>query len=95
MEITVGQQGSFNVGSDTYPCTVVAVSPSGHKVTVQVDRVTKYRAWPESYGESFERDESGPLKVFTRRSHGRYLQSGTRYTSLSTGGWCAYMDPHF
>lgn len=89
----VGTRGSFSVGSDRYPCTVIAVSPSGYRVTVQEDRVTVYTPFPDCSGDEFERNPQGRTMVFTRRQNGRYRQTGGG--SLSLDGWMAHQDPSF
>lgn len=93
----INQHGSFNVGSDTNPCTVVEVSKSGHRVTVEVD---DFRAGPghDYYGQQnwvCERRVGGARKVFTRRASGHYVAVGCKYSVLSTDGWFAYRDPSF
>lgn len=91
----VGTHGSFGIGSDSYPCTVIAVSPSGHRVTVQEDRVVRYTPFPDSVGVEFERDTNGRTTVFTRRRNGRYREAGANYGGLSLGEWAAHRDPSF
>ena len=91
----IGTRGSSRIGSDTYPCTVIAVSPSGHRITVQQDRVVRYTPFPESRGAEFARNENGETTIFTRRRDGRYRQAGCNYGGLSLGEWAAYRDPSF
>lgn len=94
---TIGTHGSFSVGSDRFPCTVVEVSKSGHRVVVEEDRVTEWEPHPSGYPVSFARREGGPRVTFTRRKNGSYRRAGTNgYGSgVSFGEWGAYHDPHF
>ena len=91
----VGTHGSYSVGSDSYPCTVVEVSKSGHRVVVENDDVTKWTPFPDSHGEEFARREGGSRTVFTRRANGRYRMAGANFGGLSLGGWYAHQDPSF
>lgn len=91
----VGTHGSYSIGSDSYPCTVVAVSPSGHRVTVETDETTKSTPFPDSTGIEFARREGGRRTVFTRRANGRYRMAGANYGSLSLTGWYSHQDPSF
>ena len=92
---TVGTHGSYSVGSDSYPCTVVKVSPSGHQITVETDETTKSTAFPDSTGIEFARREGGERTVFTRRANGRYRMAGANFGGLSLGGWYSHQDPSF
>lgn len=91
----VGTRASYSVGSDRYPCTVIAVSPSGHRITVREVRVTEWTAFPESRGAAFEDDGKGKEMVFTRRANGRYRHAGWKFGGISFGEWGAYQDPSF
>lgn len=44
---TVGMGATYSIGSDSYPCTVVAVSKTGHKITLARD---------DSKGRGYEPD---------------------------------------
>ena len=89
----IGQQGSFTIGTDTYPVTVVEVSKSGHKVTVQTDQTVRFDS--DYQGVEFARDPRGHHHTFTRRQDGRYLLVGKPCGRLHVTGWFSYMDPHF
>ena len=93
--IALGTQGSYSVGSDRYPCTVIAVSPSGHRVTVRDVTVTEWTAYPDSRGVAFEDDGKGRLTTYTRRQDGTYREQGSAYGRLALTGWKAYQDPSF
>ena len=91
----VGTRASYSVGSDRYPCTVVAVSPSGHRITVREVKVTEWTAFPDSHGVAFEDNGQGATRVFTRRANGRYRHAGWSHGGISFGEWGAYQDPSF
>jgi hypothetical protein len=94
----VGTHGSYSVGSDSYPCTVVAVSRSGHQVTVQNDSY-RVSSGSEQTGDvvyEFARNLEGGTQVFTRRANGRYRRAGAKHGSLYLQhGWQAHQDPSF
>ncbi len=92
----VDVHGFYTSGSDRYPCTVVAVSPSGHRVTVEQDDY-KVEADPDGHDQHyvFRRREGGQKRVFTRREDGSYRPVGSRYGRLVLGEWDAHQDPHF
>jgi hypothetical protein len=90
--------GSYGIGSDAYPVTVVEVSPSGHRVVVEQDdfHVVSGSVMDGSAEFGFTRREGGPRRVFTRRADGRYLLVGAKnYGTLSLGEWHADRDPSF
>lgn len=93
--IGVGTPGFFILGSDRYPCTVIAISKTGHRITVQQDEVQRWAPHPDCYGMEFRRNAAGRVTTFTRRRDGRYREQGANYGYLSLGGWSAYSDPHF
>lgn len=91
----VGTPCSYRAGSDVYPATVVAVSPSGHRVTVRNARVTEWTPFPDSRGVRFEPNPNGAVEVYTRRADGRYRPVGCDFGSLSFAGYAAHRDPSF
>jgi len=91
----VGTHGSFSVGSDSYPCTVVEVSKSGHRVVIEQDEVVRSTPFPDSTGIEFARREGGSRTVFTRRANGRYRMAGAKWGGLSLSGWYSHQDPSF
>src|SRR5208282_2445778 len=87
---TVGTHGSYGVGSDAYPLTVVEVSPSGHRVVCEQDEFHVISGSTEDGSAEFgyTRHEGGPRRVFTRRSDGRYRIAGAKnYGGLNLNGW--------
>lgn len=94
---TVGTHVSYQVGSDRYPGTVVAVSKSGRQVQVQKDdfRVVSGSWQGNDAVCEFTRNEKAEILKFTKRSNGSYLRVGGNYCYLSTNGWAAYLNPCF
>ena len=93
----VGMPAYFSIGSDTYPATVVSVSPSGHKVVVQEAkyRRTDSNGYSESQSYIVLADPEGALKTFTRRGDGAYRGAGGKSYRLYIGKYAAYSDPSF
>jgi hypothetical protein len=99
----VGAGVTFNIGSDSYPATVVDVSPSGHRVTITRDRMTPNEGvngiahrWTEA-DATFTVDPDARRQVFTRRATKTgfaWVEKGSKYVYLSPGRSC-YMDPSF
>lgn len=89
--------GYFTSGSDRYPCTVTAVSKSGHTVTVRREeyRVVSGSAHDGSAKYEFTPGTGPGSEVFTRRQDGTYRRKGNSYSVLVLGAWDAYYDPHF
>lgn len=93
----IGTHGASTIGGDAYPVTVVAVSRSGHRVTVQHDRcrVVSGSEYTNDAVYEFERNTGGQTEVFTRRPNGRYRPVGSQCGGLSLNGWVARRDPSF
>jgi hypothetical protein len=70
----VGDAATYSVGSDSYPATVVKVSPSGHRVTLQDD------SWKVTSGSmmdgSADFKSASRLTSVTRRADGKYRLVG-------------------
>ena len=68
----VGDGGTHSPLTDCYPCTVIAVSPSGKTVTVQDDshKVVGGK-WPDLEYE-YARNPEGTIRVAKLRKDGRY-----------------------
>jgi hypothetical protein len=97
----VGDLASFGYGADSYPYTVVAVSPSGHQVTLQSRKAYACKGNNPFEGRQHYmtvEDPNGALEVFTRRKDGRYRPRGSSYRgcpSVGFGHATYYQDPHF
>lgn len=98
----VGDHATYGIGSDAYAVEVIAVSASGHKVTVR-DMTAKL-----VYGSGFSEQQvyehtsnpQGTVREFTRRKGGDvgseiYLLKGSNYGYLSFRRVRSYRDPSF
>src|SRR5262245_51223400 len=85
--VTVGMACTVHIGSDCYGATVVAVSASGHRVTVRREQARR--------GFHIV-DPTGETETFTRRADGRYRRAGSkRGWFLRFGQRVSYRDPSF
>lgn len=78
--VEVGAGATIVSWTDRQACTVIEVSPSGHRVTAQYDTATRTDSNGMSDAQSyeFERNEQGATRVFSRRKNGDYrLVGGT------------------
>jgi hypothetical protein len=75
---TVGTPVTLCYWSDNYPGTVIAVSESGKRITVQEDRATRVddNGMSESQTWEYERDPEGATYVFSQRKNGRWYLVG-------------------
>lgn len=96
----VGMGGTIRYWTDRRAVTVIAVSTSGRKVTVQFDRAT--RTDDNGLGErqtySLERDPKGDTTVFTLRANGQWVRQGDSLkcgSRLTLGIRSEYEDPSF
>lgn len=83
----VGDGAHYSFNGDSYPVTVIAVSPNGARVTVQKDRTARGLT-SVSVGKAritvqrepgralFIPDPKGRKMLFTRRKNGAYRSSG-------------------
>jgi len=90
----VGQPATVCYWSDREPATVIAVSPSGYKVTVQIDKATRIdsNGMSDAQTYEYERDPNGSVMSFHRNKRGNYRRSGT---GLSLGSRRAFRDFSF
>ena len=96
----VGQGATLLLWSDRKPATVVAVSRSGLKVTVQEDRATRTdeNGMSESQSYTYERDPEGWTYTFTLRKNGSWVEEGSKMrsgTRLALGRREKYYDFSF
>lgn len=99
---TVGMPASFGAGSDSYPATIVEVSPNGKRLWITRDSVLcsgwehgQYEA--DSYVTASNMD--GARTEYTLRKNGRWIPAGVEmkatYMALSLGVTSYRQDPHF
>ena len=97
----VGMGATMQIGSDSYAYTITAVSPSGHRITMQRDRTVPTKASkPIGYVASgphmYTADPEGTIEIATRRQDGRYRLKGAAYYGAVTLGIRHHsLDPHF
>lgn len=86
----VGQGGTYSIGTDRYAVTVIAVSPSGHRVTVRDDRAIRIddHGMSDSQFYRFEENPEGEVRTFNRCATG--YRCGSR--RLHLGKRSAFYD---
>jgi len=98
MDATVGTHGTYQIGSDSYPVTVIKVERNGRIVTVQFDTF-KHTGGSNYYGQQrymVFRNEKGRTETFTWKPSAKaYTLKGARHGFLHLGEWGAYQDPGF
>lgn len=92
----VGMGATMYVGSDRYPYTVIAVSPSGFKVTLQADdsKRTDSNGLSEIQTWDCTPNPNGAIRYAYRNRHGRYY-AARGYSRVTFGERDMYQDPHF
>ena len=92
----VGDGVTYDIGTDSYGATVIDVSPSKNRVTIQMDKSTLVEGSRQSDWQvyEFERNPEGSIYHFTRRKDGRYKLKGLRCGSISRGR-SQYLDPSY
>jgi hypothetical protein len=92
----VGLACTISVGSDSYPGTIIEVSPSKHQIKIQRDRctATKDSDFYSNQNYVFQIDPNGEVILATRRKNGLYAVAGQR-SFIFIGERRAYMDPSF
>lgn len=95
-DFKVGDGVSYGFGSDSYPATVIAVSKSGRKVTIQNDDYEYIKGTDQEY--VYTKNENGGISEYSLRKNGRFCLVGTapswRGGSLGSGRRY-YQDPSF
>lgn len=96
----IGTGATICCYSDRHACTIIAVSKSGKKVTVQSDTATRTDKNGMSDSQSYEyaANPKGAIKSFTLRKNGRWIQAGDPAkggTPLAIGWRGSYYDYSF
>jgi hypothetical protein len=96
----VGDGATIAYFSDRRACTIVAVSKSGKKVTVQFDTALRSdeRGMSDAQEYCYYRNPEGTLREFSLRSNGRWVMVGNpakNGTSLYIGQRLEYYDYSF
>jgi hypothetical protein len=96
---TIGTHGYYSIGSDAYPVTVIAVSKSGKKITVQYDKFYGDKENGHDYfGQQkwrYERNENGRIEDFRWSDRRKRFQGKGGTGSVYLNGWFAKQDPSF
>jgi hypothetical protein len=87
----IGDGASYGIGSDRYAGTIVAASPTGHRVIFQYDDA-KWDFSKEEY--TYTRNLLAGTMVFTRRKDGGYRPLFSNCGGLGRGRH-QYRDPSF
>lgn len=98
---TVGMGATAGYGSDAYPYTIVAVSPSGTRISVQEDTAELVSA-PGPIGSRedyiYKPNPEGQIKHYSLRKNGYWYPVGSDMHSgggLAVGVRRYYQDPSF
>ncbi|MFT7614324.1 MAG: hypothetical protein ACI9J3_003306 [Parvicellaceae bacterium] len=97
----VGMGASYGAGADSYPATIVEVSPNGKTLFITDDsyRATKDSDHYTNQAYVYTSNMDAPKKCYTLRKNGRWIPKGVPisagYTALSIGHRRYYQDPHF
>jgi hypothetical protein len=78
MSIEIGSGATIVIGTDRDAATVIAVSKSGRKVTVQRDiaRRTDSNGMSDQQHYEYARNPEGEVVTFSLRKNGRWWQVG-------------------
>lgn len=98
---TVGEFGTYSIGSDRYPVEIIAVSP--RKITTRGAEVIASGALPgdAEYANvprgtyTVHPNANGTERVFTLRGDGAWRMRGGDYGRLTLGSADFYRDPSF
>ena len=87
---------TIQVGSDSYPATIIQVTQNGKRIVLQDDLATRIdnNGLSESQEYTYEADPKGSIQIATLRKDGRYRLTGGK-TPVSVGFRRKYYDPSF
>lgn len=96
----IGMGATERVGSDCYAYTVIEVTPSGKRATVQRDKAiaTKDNSFTEEQEYRYESDPQGVSFEVSLRKNGKWYRVGQPmewYTGVTMGHRRYYSDPSF
>lgn len=95
--LKVGDGATYNVGSDSYPYTIVEISPNGRTVKIQADKAKNKAIYPEQDWE-FTPHPEGAVITLTLRSDGAFRPKGQKKgqgVSWGLGYRTKYLNPSF
>jgi len=92
----IGMGATIQVGSDSYPATVIQVTNNGKRVVVQEDNATRTdsNGMSESQSYTYEPNPNGTIYIATLRKDGRWRVTGGK-TPVSLGFRRKYYDYSF
>jgi hypothetical protein len=92
----IGMGATIQVGSDSYPATVIQVTNNGKRVVVQEDIATRVdtNGMSESQQYTYEPNPNGTIYIATLRKDGRWRVTGGK-TPVSLGFRRKYYDYSF
>lgn len=93
---TIGMGATIQIGSDSYPATVIQVTNNGKRVVVQEDTATRVDAngMSERQDYTYEPNPQGTIHIATLRKDGRYRLTGGK-TPIHIGSRRKYYDYSF
>jgi hypothetical protein len=100
-QIIPGETGAtYRVGSDSYACTIVEVSPNGKKIWTTDDSTKPAKGFNYFSNQVYEYTTvlSRPRTEWTLRKNGYFVQAGAPMKNgriLSIGNRRYYSDPSF
>ena len=99
--VEAGQGGSYSIGSDSYPITIIGWSKSGKTLYYQ-DAIARATQNSDFYGTQrhlFVADPSAPVETATwrtgRRTGGAFRPKGSNHGYIGTKGYHKRLDPGF
>jgi hypothetical protein len=92
----IGMGATIQVGSDSYPATVIQVTNNGKRVVVQEDLATRVddNGMSESQEYTYQPNPQGTIYIATLRKDGRWRVTGGK-TPVSLGFRRKYYDFSF
>lgn len=88
----VGMGATYSIGSDMYPCTVIAVMRNGRTIRLSHDTI---KGRGKLFVPNMNPVDECEVIVATLRSDGRYMERGTNYGFIRLGKRRNYHDPSF
>ncbi len=92
----IGMGATIQIGSDSYPATVIQVTNNGKRIVVQEDTATRVdtNGMSESQQYTYEPNPQGTIHIATLRKDGRWRLTGSK-TPISLGFRRKYYDYSF
>lgn len=93
---TIGMGATIQIGSDSYPATVIQITQNGKRIVLQEDNATRTdnNGLSELQEYTYQANPNGAIHIATLRKDGRYRLTGGK-TPVSIGIRRKYYDPSF